>query len=41
MKYNTVDKYKMYEYYELNRLNDEWFDKCLENNIIIFDESIL
>ena len=34
-KVEIVDKYKMYEYYELDRPNEDWFDKCLEKNIII------
>ena len=34
-KEDIVDKYQMYEYYELDRPTDNWFKKCLENNIII------
>ena len=34
-KKEIVNKYQMYEYYELNRPNDDWFNKCIEKNMII------
>ena len=34
-KAEIVDKHKMYEYYELNRPNDDWLNKCIVKNLII------